>query len=90
MNNLKFQKHKREMKKVLNSRLMSEVVDPEVCQGFTTDEVKAGLRNFNPTMAAGPDKIHPRFLHHLGPFSLSLLKSMFKKSWAETKVPQEW
>ena len=31
-----------------------------------------------------------RFLHHLGPISISLLKSIFNKSWAETKVHQEW
>ena len=43
------------------------MVDPEACQRFTTDEVKAALRNINPTKAAGPDKIHPRLLHHLGP-----------------------
>ena len=46
------EKHEREMKKVLNSWLSSEVVDPEVCQGFTTDEVKAALRSIYPTMAA--------------------------------------
>ena len=66
------------------------MVDPEVCQGFTTDEVRAALRNINPTITAGPDKIHPRFLHHLGPVSISQLTSIFKKSWMETKVPQEW
>ena len=74
---------------MLNSNLWSEVVDPEICQGFTADEVKAALRNMNPNMAAGPDKIHPRFLHHLGPFSISLLKGIFNKSWTETIVSQE-
>ena len=77
------------MKKALSSRLRTEVVDVEVCQGFTTDEVKAALRNINPTKAAGPDKIHPR-MHHLGLVSISLLTSIFNKSLAETKVPQEW
>ena len=62
MSNLKFQKHKRGMRNALNSRLTSEVVDPEVYQGFITDEAKTGLRNINPTKVAGPDKIHPRFL----------------------------
>ena len=88
--NLKFQKHERVMKKALNCWLSSVVVDPEVCQGLTTDEVKADLRNVNPTKAAGPDKIHPRILHHVGPVSISMLMSVFNKSWAETKVPQEW
>ena len=78
------------MKKALNSRLMSEVVNPEVSQGFTTDEDKAALRNINPTKAAGPDKIHSRFLHHLGLASISLLMSISNKLRVETKFPQEW
>ena len=84
------QEHDRGMKKALSSRVRSEVVDPEVCQGFTTDEVEAALRNINPSKAAGPDNVRPSFLHHLGPVSISLLLSIFNKSWAETKVPQEW
>ena len=71
------------MSKALISRLRSEVVDPEVCHGFTTDKV-------NPTKAAGPDKIHPSFLHHLGLISISLLTSIVYKSWASTKVPHKW
>ena len=67
VSNQKFQKHERGMKKALSSWLMSEVVDPEVCHDITTDEVKAALRNINPTKAARPDKIHPRFLHHFLP-----------------------
>ena len=76
MNNLKLERHERGMKKGLKRRLKSEVVDPEVCQGFATDKVKAALLNINPTKEATPDKIHPRFLHHLGPDSISLLTSI--------------
>ena len=36
VSNLKLQKHERGVKKALSSRLRSEVVVPEVCQGFTT------------------------------------------------------
>ena len=32
-------------------------MDPEVCQGFATDEVKAALSNINPSKPAGPDKV---------------------------------
>ena len=78
------------MKKALNSILRSEVMDPEVCQGFTTDDVKAALRDINLNKAAGPDKIHPRFLLHLSPVSIFMQTSIFNKSWAENKVPQEW
>ena len=80
VSNLKFEKHERGMKMVLSSRLRSEVVNPDVCQGFTTGEANA----------AGPDKVHPRFLHHMDPVSISLLMSIFNKLWVETKVPQEW
>ena len=90
VNNLMLQKNERGMKKVLNSRLGSEMVDPEVCQGFTTYKVKAAIRNINPIKAAGPDKIHPRFQHHSDLVSISLLTSILNKSWAETQVPQEW
>ena len=48
VSNLKFQKHDTGMKKMLNSSLR-EVEDAEVCQDFTKDEVKAALRNINPT-----------------------------------------
>ena len=90
MSNLKFEKHERGMKKAHSSRLRSEVVDPEAFLDFTTDEAREALLNINSIKAAGPDKIHPRFLHHLGPVSISMLTSIFNKSWAETKVPQEW
>ena len=90
MSNLKFQKNEIGMKKALNSRLRSEVVDQEVCHGFPTDEVIAALCNINLAKAAGPDKIHPRFLHRLGLISISMLMSMFNKLWVETNVPQEW
>ena len=89
VSNLKFQKHERGMKNALDSRLRSEVVDPEVCQGITIDAVNEALRNINPTKAARPDKIHPRFLHHLELVSIFLLTRIFNKSWAENKVPQE-
>ena len=52
VSNLRFQKHERGKKKALNGRLRSEVVDPEVGQGSTTDEVKAELRSIYPTKEA--------------------------------------
>ena len=85
-----FEKHERGITKAFSGRLRSEVVDPEVCQGITTDEVKAAHRNINPTKAAGPVKIHPKFLHHQSPVSISMLTSILNKSWAEKNVPQEW
>ena len=34
--------------------------------------------------------MHPRFLNHHGPVSISLLTSIFTTSRPETKIPQEW
>ena len=41
------------MKKTLSSRVRTEVVGPEVCHGFTTDVVKAALRNNIPPKPQG-------------------------------------
>ena len=84
--NLKFEKYERGMKKALNSRLRNEVVNTEAYQGLTTDNVKTVHCNINPTIAAGPNKIQPRYLPHLGKVSMSLLTSIL----AETKILQEW
>ena len=80
------------MKNVLICWQRSEVVGPDVCQGFTTDEVKAALRNINPAKAAGPEKIHPRFLQHLGPlymlFTLSFPAFYIVDLASSVGVPQ--
>ena len=76
--------------KVLNSRLRRGVADTEVCQGFTTDEVKVAIHNINLIKKAGKHKIHPRFQRHLGPVFIFLLTSTFNKSMAATNVPQQW
>ena len=57
VSNLKFEKQERAMRMAPNSMLRSEVVDPGLCQGFTTDEVKAAIRNVNPTKEE--DRIKP-------------------------------
>ena len=46
MSNLMLEKHERGINKTL-SRLRSEVVDADVCQGFTTDKFKAAICNCN-------------------------------------------
>lgn len=47
-------------------------------------ELEAAIKSLNPTKAAGPDSIHPRFLHHLGPVGT------FNISWSTIKIPQGW
>ena len=53
---LRFEKHERGMKKAFNSSLRSEVVDRELCQDFTTDEVKAAVANIRPRTKGGKDQ----------------------------------
>ena len=81
VSNFIFEKHERGMKKAVNSGLRSELVDPEVFPAHTIDEVIVALHNINLTNAAGPDKNHPRFLLHMGPVFISLMTSVFNKSF---------
>ena len=87
---LTINKEDRGLKKILNSRLRTNNKVPEECGDFTLSEVKAALKSLNPSKAAGPDKIHPRFLHHLGPVAISTLRSIFNLSWSTAKIPQAW
>ena len=63
-------------------------MDAEDCQGITTDKVKAAIQNINPTKAAGPDKIYPWLLHHLGPVSNSLLISISNNKMGGDQSPR--
>ena len=90
VSNLKFEKHTRGMKKAINRILWCDVDDAEVCYGFNTDAVNAVLCIIKPNKAVAPDKIHPRFMHHMGPVCTSMLTSTFDKMWEEAEVPQNW
>jgi len=55
-----------------------------------THEVEAAIRDLNENKAAGPDKIHPRFIKHLGPKAIQELKHIFQHSWRKGACPQSW
>ena len=73
VSSLKVEKPNGGFKKLLNVRLRSEPVNFEKCGEFTLSEVNAALKSLNLFKAPGPDMIHPRLLHHLGPIPVNTL-----------------
>ncbi|MES9973890.1 MAG: reverse transcriptase family protein, partial [Candidatus Thiodiazotropha sp.] len=87
---IKLTKEDRNIKKLLNKNLRQDYLVTEADQLFTVQEVKSAINGLNPAKSPGPDNIHPRFLHHLGPISLTALTKMYNISWLQTQIPQEW
>ena len=57
----------------------------------TEQLVKEQLNSLNTSKSPGPDKIHPKLLFELRDFLTQILtKIIFKKSWYETKTPEDW
>ena len=77
-------------KKLLNGLLRSEPVHSEECREFTLSELNAALKSLNPSKASGPDMIHPRLLHHLGPIAVNTLLRICNLSWSTMEIPQAW
>ena len=66
------------------------MVESEVCQGFTADEVKAALRHMN-TTKSGRTRQNPSKVQAQHGRGLRLTADEYlQKSRAETKFPQEW
>ena len=70
--------------------LRSEPVHSEECREFTLSELNAALKSLNPSKASGPDMIHPRLLHHLGPKAVNTLLRICNLSWSTMEIPQAW
>ena len=87
---LKVEKPDRGFKKLLNGLLRSEPVHSEECGEFTLSELNAVLKSLNPSKALGPDMIHPRLLHHLGPVAVNTLLRICNLSWSTMEIPQAW
>ena len=87
---LKIAKEDRWVRRELNQNLRQATAEPEICKAFTLSELQAALRTSSPHKAAGPDDLHPRFLHLLGPLGVGILLKMFNASWKLTKIPQQW
>ena len=87
---LQIAKDERRKKELLNANLRAINNDEEAGDEFTLSEFDAALQRLNPSKSAGPDNIHPRFLHHLGPIAKATLLRIFNMSWSTTSVPQAW
>ena len=90
VSSLKVEKPDRGLKKLLNGLLRSEPVHSEECREFTLSELNAALKSLNPSKAPGPDTIHPRLLHHLGPIAVNTLLRICNLSWSTMEIPQPW
>ena len=88
MSSLKVKKPDRGLKKLLNGLLRSEPMHSEECGEFTLSELNVALKSLNPSKALGPDMIHPRLLHHLGPIAVNTLLRICNLSWSTMEIPQ--
>lgn len=57
---------------------------------FNSEQVKEKLEGLNPNKSAGPDKFHPRVLKELAHELAEPLCLIFRKSFAEGKLPADW
>ena len=57
---------------------------------FTLSKLNAALKSLNPSKDPGPDMIHPRPLHHLGPIAVNTLLRICNLSWSTLEIPQAW
>ena len=90
VSSLKVEKPDRGLEKLLNGLLRSEPVHSEECREFTLSELNAALKSLNPSKAPGPDMIHPKLLHQLGPIAVNTLLRICNLSWSTMKIPQTW
>ena len=88
VSSLKVEKPDRDLKKLLNGLLRSEPVHSEEFREFTLSDFNAALKSLNPSKAPGPDMIHPRLLHHLGPIAVNTLLRICNLSWSTMEIPQ--
>ena len=57
---------------------------------FNMQELITALHRINGNKAGGPDQVHPRMLHRLGPEALKYILQMFNESWKNMRTPQNW
>ena len=57
---------------------------------ITKELVEKAIKRVNPTKSQGPDKIHPRFIEQTKDNIIEPLTKIFKKSMAESKIPDIW
>ena len=83
-------KEDRALKRKLNVALR-QPQPPRAATGEISEaEVHAAIKQIDPSKSPGPDGIHPRFLHLLGPQALRMLTRIYQLSWSKREVPQDW
>ena len=64
--------------------------ESEYNQVITLEEVRAALHKVDGRKCEGPDNIHPRMLHRLGPTAMKYLVELFNQTWTGEKFLQIW
>ena len=88
---LQIGKEERKMKKAVNARLRDGGRSGgEEGAELTLEEVKVALEEMDGNKAPGPDKVHPRLLKNLPASCVEAVWRLFKRSWVEARVRQNW
>ena len=83
-------KQEKRIKKKLNQELRKRQPSNEYTKEFNMQELITALHRINGNKAGGPDQVHPRMLHRLGPEALKYILQMFNESWKNMRTPQNW
>jgi ribonuclease HI len=85
------------LKRRLNARLRAREMDAqreremyEDGMDVSYEECLEALREMDGSKAAGPDGLYPRMLKHLPVSMIRVVWSMFRRSFADRWVPQDW
>jgi hypothetical protein len=58
---------------------------------FTTEELEEAINKTKPKKQAGPDKIFPEFIKHLGPLMKKKLLEFYNNVWeGNYSIPTDW
>jgi hypothetical protein len=57
---------------------------------ITLTEVQEAIKSIKNGKAAGHDGITPEMIKHLGGNGTQILLEIFRKAWAEGKIPHDW
>ena len=63
---------------------------PTLDSPYTTDDVKAAIKQMTRSVACGPDNIHPHFLRFMGPVLTQAVTELVNLSWEHGIVPEQW
>ena len=87
---LNLSKENRSETRSLKERLKLARSNNILAQPFTLSELKSAIQRMKSQGAAGPDKVPPNFLKHLGPKALRKLLDLYNLSLSTSTTPQSW